>query len=355
MNTSKLSFSLLTLSTMALIVACSNNNGKLGVTPTGPRTEDVSMNSCVDSLSYSTQTKVTGKGSVVLCEVPSDSKDGKPVAIKHDISYSVGKVQTTGSSRASLALSMSLGLTNSQSPAPADDKQKELRAILVATCGGLTKKIFERSQVQGAPMTFTLNADFGKDDPFGGTAEGFDQIMHVSLTTETGGDYYWTLDSIPTRPRFYPMGTIADMNACAAQFPDKGTSYLRCRYDKRATLNLSACAAIAHRVGSVMGLVDDETEAKTCGAVQPQTLDTTTETPIDPSASPKPTPTDEEVAKFLNGGIDAAEIKPGPTTPDHRDSSFSKPRQGDAEFLKSSTLNRKDVVSLVSPVCKDVK
>jgi hypothetical protein len=189
------------------------------------------------------------------------------------------------------------------------------------------------------------------DDPNGGvfddgadeTVGEPDQILHLKRGT-LGNDEFWTLDQLASQPSFYPLGKSSDAIACKQKSPgtdrESVKQYQDCARQQRAIVNAPACAAFAKRVGNLLGIVDAEKEAATCGAVQP----VTTKLAPEPTATP--------------GDLITQDAKPQPTNPGDS-SSFAKPRVSDAEFMSKAELNRKDLLTILSPVCpsqfKDVK
>jgi|GEM_PF-5463306 len=344
-NTSGFTFSLTTLGTVALIVACSSNN-KLQVTQKGNGADPAQSKvmACSDSLSPSVKRKISNK-TVSVCENAEGAPStAKPVATEFPVSYSVEKEDGGKGSRGKVRLTVNIGFTTTET---LTEKQQELLIRdFTNVCGADTQAIFNRTNVDKTPLDLNLNFSLvdGNGDVFGNPSEAIDQIVRIVKGAD-GSDSVWVLDQIPSRPRFYPQGKEADNKACAAQFPADPKT---CIWQKRHDLNVPACAAFAKRVGNSLGIVDAETEANTCGATQAALLEDAAPAAGSASGSTAMIPgAQSSVPPYA---------KPTPTQPGNDgSSSFAKPRLGDGDFLKRAELNRKDVIGILSPVCPSLK
>ncbi len=325
-TSSGFTFSLTTLAAVAVIVACSPNGAKkTSITPRGSAAGEFQqkVSTCTDSLRASEKLKLGTKNKVVICEIAAGS--ATPTPVTYPISFSVQKDQSEkrGETSEDVRLAMTIGFQAAMTLSKEDREQ--FRLIFANVCGSATSEIFARSKLGSAKLHLNLGFVFNDEngDVFddqletsGERAPVADQSLHI-VRGRQGADDFFTLDELPTRPLFYPLGKKADEIACRQKFPGRESlAQLReCARNQRAIVNAPACAAFAKRVGNLLGLVDAEKEATTCGAAQAAPVTTT--------------------------------------------STFSKPRQSDVDFMASAELNRADLLTILSPVCpgqlKDVK
>ena len=358
MQTTNLKFSLFTLVTVMSIVACTNNNGKLSVTPRGTPQDQQKATACVDSLKPSTQKKVAGKQPVMVCELPvSAQSSAKPVAVAHPVSYAVyaGEDPAAKATRASsnkVHLKMLIGFEETKTTLNKDNRD-DWRKILADDCGQSIAGIFERSADNG--LQLALNLNYTVVDPTtnnDGISDPDEEIpdhtlMVTRVSDPTTNDVSWEFAQIPSRPHFYAVAKAADVLACNGTGGDLKT----CKKEKRKAANIPMCAAIAKRVGNTLGIVDAAGENALCGAVQPA--------PVTVAATPAPTATPTATSDIDDASFEitqSGDIKPAAKpNPSGGDSSFSKPTGKDDEWLGKATLNHKDVVTIMSPVCADIK
>lgn len=368
-------FSLTTLAAVAVVVACSPNNGKkTAITPRSSGAFQQKVSSCTDNLRASEKLKLGGKNKVVLCEIPEGQAQAVPVS--YPVSFSIQKEESARkSSSENVRLAMTVGFETDD--AMTEEARKQWRLIFANVCGNATSEIFSRSRLSAFKLHMNLSFAFGdaNGDTFGdGVSDGSDeavsepdQSLHVKKGAQAG-DEFWVFDQLPSRPAFYPMGKKADMVACKTKFPgtdlEAVKSFKECARQQRALVNAPACAAFAKRVGNLLGIVDAEKEAATCGAVQPtlasaQDLQVGTEPSVGVGAGVDlASESSSGVAPKGQDGLSSDAEKPRPTNPGDS-SSFAKPRMSDADFMTKAELNRKDLLTILSPVCpnqlKDVK
>lgn len=361
--TSTFTFTLTTLAAVGIIVACSPNNGKapIGVRDATPFQKAVSA--CADSMSSSQKVKPpAGTRTVEICEFPlkvDGTIDSKTVRTVTEVSFSVQKAD--GKERAAgnvVNLAVVLGFV--PSAAIEEKEENDFKGAFEADCVADTKKIFERSNFgEAVKLNLTLALQFDGDamsmgdlystqstslEDSNNAADGTpkkvvaDHELRIEKQMDDK-DAYWIFNQIPSLPRYYPHGKLADSQACVAA---GGSPLVQvdCKRAHRKLLNLPACAALAKRVGNVLGIVDAAKENAMCGAIQPAT--TVTDAAI---LAPNPIPA-TVMSEFANG-------KPSPPT--SPDSSFAKPTKSDDDFMKSSELNKKDLITILSPACPSLK
>jgi hypothetical protein len=325
-TSSGFTFSITTVAAVALIVACSPNNGKVTIGARPVNGSQQKVTSCTDSIRASEKLKIGAKNKVVICEIPDGQSTSVPVT--YPVSFSVQK-SDSATSKSEVSLSMTIGL---QPSVTLDDKARaDLLADFKNVCGTATENIFTRSRVGSTTLKMNLEfvlADSG--DVFGQPATSADHVLFLSKST-SGADASWALNQFPTKPSFFPKGRASDLKDCNAKF-SSSKEQVECAWAKRLEANAPACAAFAKRVGNLVGIVDAEKEASTCGAVQP----------VEEKLLPAPTATPlvTDVAK------------PQPTNPNDS-STFSKPRMSDSDFISKAELNRKDLLTILAPVCPD--
>lgn len=335
---STFTFSLTTIAAVAVIVACSPNNGKIGIGVQAPTAFQTAISACSDGMRSSEKVKPqAGTRTVEVCEFPLKA-DGtiadKPVPTTTDVSFSIQKGEDLKgrASGSDVHLAMMIGFAPN---VVLDDKAKvDFRSKFAEDCQADTQAIFSRSKFGGS-IQLHLSLNFQFDD----AAVQLLSVDETETKTQTdhelriekhveGNDTFWTLNQLPSLPKYYPHGKSADNQACATAGGSKKAQY-QCALDHRKIVNLPVCAAFAKRVGNVLGIVDTAKENATCGAVQPAVVAT-------PDAAPVTT-----------------ESKPGPTAP--QESSFAKPTGSDDDFMKRAELNKKDLVTILAPACPNLK
>jgi hypothetical protein len=378
-------FSLASLAAVAVVVACSPNNGKkTAITPRSAGVFQQKVSSCTDRLRASEKLKLGAKNKVVLCEIPEGQAQAVPVS--YPVSFSIQKEESgRKSSSDDVRLAMTVGFETSDTMT--QEAREQWRLIFANVCGHATSEIFSRSRLNGFKLRMNLSFTFGdaNGDVFGDGVSGDsvsdetvgepDQILHVKKG-EPSGDEFWVFDRLPSRPAFYPMGKKADAVACKAKFPgsdlESVKSFKECARQERALVNAPVCAAFAKRVGNLLGIVDAEKEAAICGAVQPVSASLAQDTQAIDEAGAETAKQDVELASAAavadkvvtkvdktavavasaadNTAVTAAAGKPRPTNPGES-SSFAKPRLSDADFMTKAELNRQDLLTILSPVC----
>ncbi len=356
-------FSLTTVAAVAVIVACSPNNSKLAIGVRGPTAFQNAINACTDSLRSSQKVKPqAGTRTVQICEFPLKA-DGtiadKTVPATTDVSFSIQKVDDAKGR--TIANQVNLGMTIGFLPNVAiDDKEKiAFLSAFKDDCQLETQEIFSRSRF-GGPVQLQLSLEFQFDDnstAFPTSASNVETETktetdhelriekHIEKQT-AGADTFWTLNQLPSLPKYYPSGKLADNQSCGAAGGSRKAQQ-DCRLERRKVLNLPVCAAFAKRVGNALGIVDAAKEYASCGAVQAAV-----------ALADRP-----RAADFVLGDVSgdvandlqqlAAEAKPTPRLP--QDSSFAKPTASDDEFIKHSELNKKDLLTILAPACPNLK
>jgi hypothetical protein len=382
-SSSLVTLSLTTVGAVALIVACSPNTGKAPITiGTGASVEfQKAITTCTDSIRPSQKLRFLGATRQVnVCEFLMDANGvmgTTPVSVLKDVNYSVQTgdsavkdTQTSGVNN-TVRLAMQVGLSTSE---VMDDKmKKDFVDRFTYYCKADTQAIFSRSKFDnGLTLHLSLNvqvvgedggnSDYNNPPPISTPADNTNirtDIPDVKMSMTKfvdGSDTYWAFSRWPGIPRYYPQGKTVDTQACR----QKGGSdqvVAACVWAHRRSLNVQACAAFAKHIGNGLGLVDTASEQKTCGAVQPvdsivaATVVHVPAVPVTPVDTPDLIDAEVDAAPVPIASSDA--VKPAPV--DSGESTFSKPSVSDDDFMKNATLNKKDLVRILSLPCPNLK
>jgi hypothetical protein len=371
---STLTSTLTTLAAVAVIVACSSNNGKIGIGVQTPTAFQKALNACTDGMRSSQKVRPqAGSRTVELCEFPlkpDGTRADKTIPTTTDVSFSIQKGEDVkGRSNSNqVNLSMMIGFLPNvafdDKDSNKDAKAKvDFRSSFAEDCQADTQVIFTRSKF-GGPIQLHLSLNFQFDETtdallsspsdISETKTETDHEVRIEKQTE-GPDTFWTLNQLPSLPKYYPHGKSVDNQACSGAGGSREV-IKKCAQDHRKIVNLPVCAAFAKRVGNALGIVDAAKEYATCGAIQPVStvaalVASAGEPEVEHGDGAEQVDSDVDLRSSAMQGTNQS--KPSPTT--SQDSSFSKPTASDDEFMKKAELNKKDLVTILAPACPNLK